>query len=70
VYVFLPQKLSRRAPPALRRFAARLGDEKMVAHYTTVDDLRTKVIQAVSDAATKLRSGAGAPMVLEALGKF
>jgi hypothetical protein len=70
VYVFLPQKLSHRSPPALRRFAARLGEEKMVAHYTTVDDLRTKVIQAVSDAATKLRSRTGAPTVLEALGKF
>jgi hypothetical protein len=70
VYVFLPQKLSRRAPPALRRFAMRLGEEKMVAYYTTVDVLRTKVIQAVSDAATKLRSPRGTPTLFEASGSF
>ena len=70
VYVFLPQKVSRRAPAALRRFAARLGEEKMVAHYTSVDDLRTKVIQAVSDAATNLRSTAGVPTTLQRVGQF
>jgi hypothetical protein len=70
VYVFLPRKLSRRAPPALRRFAVRLGEEKMVAHYTSVDDLRTKVIQAVSGAAAQLRSATGVPTALVTLGQF
>jgi hypothetical protein len=42
----------------------------MVAHYTTVDDLRTKVIQAVSNATARLRSSSHESTVLEALGKI
>lgn len=70
VYVFLPRKLSKRAPAELRGFAARLEEEKMVAHYTSVDDLRSKVIQAVSDAAAKARASGTVPTVLQALGKL